>query len=74
MPTFSELDDLFILHIQYKGFWLPSDARNQGICSHGMEIIILKYCKLSNIRNTKSHNLNVSHLGLQLSLRNRLKC
>ena len=32
-----------------------------------------KYCKISNIKYTKSQNLNVSHLGLQLSLRNILK-
>ena len=31
------------------------------------------YRKFSNIRCTKSQNLNVSHLGLQLSLRNILK-
>ena len=31
------------------------------------------YRKLSNIRRTKSQNLNVSHFGLQLSLRNVLK-
>ena len=30
------------------------------------------YHKVSNIRCTKSQNLNVSHLGLQLSLRNIL--
>ena len=32
-----------------------------------------KYRKISNIRRTKSLNLNVSRLGLQLSLRNILK-
>ena len=31
------------------------------------------YRKLSNIRRSKSQNLNVSRLGLQLSLRNILK-
>ena len=31
------------------------------------------YCKISNIRGTKSKNLNVSLLGLQLSLCNILK-
>ena len=31
------------------------------------------YRKISDIRCTKSLNLNVSHLGLQLSLRNILK-
>ena len=31
------------------------------------------YRKVSNIRCTESQNLNVSHLGLQLSLRNILK-
>ena len=33
----------------------------------------LAYCKHSDIRCTKSQNLNVSRLGLQLSLRNILK-
>ena len=32
-----------------------------------------EYCKISNIRSTKSQNLNVSRLGLQLSLRSILK-
>ena len=31
------------------------------------------YRKVSNIRRTKSQNLNISRLGLQLSLRNILK-
>ena len=31
------------------------------------------YCQISKISGTKSQNLNVSHLGLQLSLRNILK-
>ena len=31
------------------------------------------YCKISNIRCTKSQNLNVSPLGLQLSLRHMFK-
>ena len=33
----------------------------------------LIYCKISNISHTKSQNLNVSRLILQLSLRNLLK-
>ena len=35
--------------------------------------LYLKYSKVSNIRCTKCKNLNVSHLSLQLSLRNILK-
>ena len=33
----------------------------------------IRYRKLSNIRRTKSQNLDVYRLGLQLSLRNILK-
>ena len=33
----------------------------------------INYCKISNIRRTKSQNLYVSRLGLQLSLPNILK-
>ena len=36
-------------------------------------VIFRKYRKISNIRHTKSPNLNVSRLGLQLSLHNILK-
>ena len=36
-------------------------------------IIKRQYRKVSNIRRAKSQNLSVSHLGLQLSLSNRLK-
>ena len=35
--------------------------------------IVWVYRKVSNIRRTKSQNLSVSHLGLQLFLSNRLK-
>ena len=35
-----------------------------------MELTHTNYRKISNIRRTKSQNLNVSYLGLQLSLRN----
>ena len=31
------------------------------------------YSKVSNISGTKSQNLSISHLGLQLSFSNRLK-
>ena len=37
------------------------------------QIMIARYRKISNIRHTKSSNLNFSRLGLQLSLRNILK-
>ena len=36
-------------------------------------LVLYIYCKISNIRRTKSQNLNVSRLSLQLSLRNILK-
>ena len=38
-----------------------------------MELTHTNYRKISNIRRTKSQNLNVSYLGLQLSLCNILK-
>ena len=47
----------FILHKKYYGFWWLGDG----------------YRQVSNIRGTKSQNLDVSRLGLQLSLRNILK-
>ena len=37
------------------------------------EAIKTKYCQTSDISHTKSQNLNVSHLVLQLSLPNSLK-
>ena len=36
-------------------------------------IVQVRVCKISNIRRTKFQNVNVSRLGLQLSLRNILK-
>ena len=42
-------------------------------CGRVLRTITWDYRKISNIRHTKSQNLNVSRLGLQLSLCNILK-
>ena len=41
--------------------------------SEPLGVIMLYYRKVSNIRRTKSQNLNISHLDLQLPLHNILK-
>ena len=51
--------DPFILHSQYHDL-----VMQEGKASAAM---ILTYRKISNIRRTKSSNLNVSRLVLQLS-------
>ena len=50
-------------------FWHSEACGNNSLESQGMAC----YCKTSNICHTKSQNLNVSHLILQLSLPNPLK-
>ena len=52
------------LHSNAYSHWL-----NPYLCDCGY----IDYRKISNIRRTKSQNLNVSRLGLQVSLRNILK-
>ena len=60
-------------------FKIGSPAFSRGRTSGTCAILVLRngkkcnYHKISNIRRTKSQNLNVSHLFLQLSLRNILK-
>ena len=50
--VFTENNDPFILQGQYHGGWWPDSCH--------------KYRKISNIRCTKSHNLNDSRLVVQL--------
>ena len=66
--------------------WLPTRANHSAWFYHNMCVCInarglkmcpsnenVKYRKISNIRRTKSQNLNVSRLGLHLSLCNIFK-
>ena len=41
--------DQYILHIQYHCWWWPGTTRSQGICSHGINLLISKY-SISSIR------------------------
>ena len=51
------------------------DAELLGYFLDEVHVIVVdkKYCKIFDIRRTKSENLNVSCVDLQLSLRNILK-
>ena len=52
---------------------LSRSHRSQPSTPSTLVSLLKKYRKISNIRCTKCQNLNVSRLGLQLSLRNILK-
>ena len=45
---------MLILQSQCHGCWWPGDARNQVICSYGIDPILLEYSSFSTIRDLKS--------------------
>ena len=42
----------FILHIQYYDSWWAGDTRSQGISSHVIHLVILKYCDFNSRKVT----------------------
>ena len=74
--------NLVIPQVQYYSCWWPGDERSQGSSSWDIDLcrarpgavfVLHIYCKISNIRCTKSPNLNVPRLVLWLSLPNPMK-
>ena len=57
---------IFLCITEFVTFWYDG-----WMISHFQHLMI--YRKFSNIRRTKSQDLNVSRLGLQLSLRNTVE-
>ena len=55
-----------------KSIFLPDTYLHKMIISQNIATYII-YRQISNIRRTKSHNLNASRLALQLLLRNLFK-
>ena len=35
--------DLFLIHVEYRDYWSPGNARNQGFVSHVIDLILVVY-------------------------------
>ena len=55
-PFILEDQGLFILHTQYHCCWCPGDTRSQGISSHGIDLAIPEYSRLSTRGVNKSYS------------------
>ena len=58
-----ENKDQSILYIQYHVFWLPGDARCEGISSHGIDLVILEYSSFSPSRLNYWSRVTHIHIG-----------
>ena len=43
----TEVKDLRILHNKYHGCWCPGELPGQGICNHGIDLVLIEYNDLS---------------------------